>query len=69
MSNLEKLSKERDEFKRYFKVDLYFYMNPITGFDLCRFERDIKVPVNVSMSGFIAREYGEKARDLILRLI
>ncbi len=65
----ELFERHRVEFHKYFDLNLFHFIDYITGFDICKFEDEIKVPKNRSMGGHIASKYGEAASVLVLKLI
>ncbi len=61
--------KYAQEFKDTFGLVLKDYMDHFTGFDLTRFQQDIKVPDLLSISDHIFEKYGDSGRELICHLI
>jgi hypothetical protein len=58
-----------DKFKRTFNLPLKNYIDLITGFDIVKFDEDIKTPDGISTKDFISKTYGEEAVKLIQSLI
>lgn len=62
------------EFKRIFNRNLRDYygsnaLDMIFGFDIVKFDQDIKTPDGKSMADHITKKYGKEAHDLIKTLI
>lgn len=58
-----------NEFQRIFGLRLGDYLNPIFGFDICKFDEDIKTPDNISTKDFILSKFGDNAVKFIEQLI
>lgn len=58
-------AKVADKFQRIYGKSLKNYFHNLTGFDVCKFNDDLKVPDNVSMEAFIVKKYGQEAVDII----
>ena len=72
--HIEKLKifhdKYQNEFKDIFGINLSEYWDNITGFDIVKFDEEfLKGPDRISCSDFIKNEYGEDARQFVLKLI
>jgi len=57
------------EFKTTFDLPLDTYWDYVTGFDIVRFDDDLKCPDEISLKDFIANEFGEDASKLIGKLL
>jgi len=63
------------EFEEIFKVKLKAYLDTstpvglITGFDIIKFDEDIRTPDGISCSDHIAAAYGERAGEIVKNLI
>lgn len=56
-------------FQRFFRKSLSNYWNPITGFDIVKFDNDLNVPDGKSLKDFVIEKYGKDAARLIQQLI
>lgn len=56
-------------FQKFFGLKLQEYMDPIIGFDLCKFDNYITPDYEVSLEDTIIKRYGGEAADLIKTLI
>ncbi len=65
----ELFERHRVEFHKHFDLNLFHFIDYITGFDICKFEDEIKVPQNESVRSHIANKYGEDAETLVLKLV
>jgi hypothetical protein len=63
------LKNHQHRFQDLFGVHMTFYLKPIVGFRLDMFEKDFKVPDNMSIRSFVREEYGSDAVNLIEYLI
>lgn len=68
--------KNRDAIRRYeqeffliFGVALRSYMDPYTGFDICRFDDEFIKSGDDSMEDVVRRKYGTGAVEIIRALI
>lgn len=70
MENKRKLHQYRNQFESLFVgLLLEDYINVITGFDICQFDKDIKTPRNTSLKDHLTKTYGENAAKLVESLI
>lgn len=67
--NRDLLRRHSDEFRRIFGVPLQMFMNPITGFDLIRFDERVVKSGDRQMSAVVLEKYGQPGVDLVLALI
>lgn len=67
--NKKLLLGNADEFRLTFGVVLHKFMSPITGFDIVRFDEFLRTPDGISTRDYINQKYGNKAVELIERLI
>ena len=67
--NRDKLFKNGKQFQRVFGVPLNNYIDPITGFDIVKFDEFLKTPDNVSTADFLEGKFGVEAKNLIESLI
>jgi hypothetical protein len=65
--NLE--MKHSNVFHWIFHCQLHDYMSYLTGFDIVKFDRDIKTPDGTSTNMWIQTKYGPEAVNLIRKLI
>lgn len=56
-------------FESMFKLSFDDYWDTMSGFDICKFDDDIKCPDGISLKDFLTEQYGEKASNLIEILI
>jgi len=59
----------RKEFENTFKLKFDNYFSNLLGFDIVKFDEDIKTPDGISTKDFITKTYGEDAVKLIQALI
>ena len=66
----DRMHKNEKAFIHHFGVSLKKYWNPITGFDIVGFDRNvIKTPDNVSMSDYIVNKFCKDAEQVIANMI
>jgi hypothetical protein len=59
----------RKEFENTFKLKFDNYFSNLLGFDIVKFDEDIKTPDGISTKDFINKTYGNEAVKLIQNLI
>jgi hypothetical protein len=59
----------RKEFENNFKLKFDNYFSNLLGFDIVKFDEDIKTPDGISTKDFISKTYGDDAVKLIQNLI
>ncbi|MFA5321950.1 MAG: hypothetical protein WC373_04695 [Smithella sp.] len=59
----------KSKFESIFKLPLQKYAHPLFGFDIIRFDEDLKTPDGTSTSDFIKEKYGKEAVELISKMI
>lgn len=57
------------EFNLVFKMRLAKYLDPFYGFDIVKFDNDLKTPDGTSTREHVRNLYGAEAEKLIERLI
>ncbi len=67
--NKEKVERYRKQFHKVFGLQLYSYLNIITGFDIIKFDKHLCVPGGISTREYINQKYGEDAVRLIEMLL
>lgn len=67
--NSELCHKYKIPFMETFKVSLFKFFSPITGFDICAFDSWLKTPDGKSCSDWIKEKYGDKAVKLVSNLL
>jgi hypothetical protein len=61
--------KYKKEFERIFQLEFNKFFNLVTGFDICLFDEILNPPDGVSLKEFVANNFGNEGKDLILNLI
>ena len=73
LANKKKLHDLSFSFRMLFKLNLCNYLGSaeqlLTGFEITKFNDDIKCPDNVSLKKFVLKKYGKEAVSTILELI
>ncbi len=69
MKNKKLYHENHSEFLRTFGRPLTNYWDMIFGFYIIQFDADIWCPKGVSLKDYLSEKFGEKASDLIYRLI
>jgi len=64
-----KLMPYKQKFESIFKLSLRNYAHPIFGFDIIKFDEDLKTPDGTSTSDFIKKKYSKEASELISKMI
>jgi hypothetical protein len=59
----------RKEFESTFNLKFDNYFSNLLGFDIVKFDEDIKTPDSISTKDFISKTYGDDAVKLIQNLI
>lgn len=71
--NKKKLHNLSYHFKKTFALNLCSYLGSIqqllTGFEITKFNDDIKCPDNISLKEFVLEKYGDEGINLIAELI
>ena len=67
--NIFKTHKHTAGFWMYFKLRLNDYIEPLTGFDIIKFDDDIKTPDGKSTHDWIVEHYGKEANALVEKLL
>lgn len=57
------------QFQITFNTPLNKYWNFVTGFDVIKFDEDLKCPDGISLKDFITEKYNEEASGLIGKLL
>ena len=58
-----------EAFQKTFRLKLKNYLDPLTGFDIVKFDEDIKTPEGRSCDEFISEKYGPDSSSIIKGLI
>jgi len=56
-------------FKSIFNVDLNYFMHPVTGFDIFKFDKFIRTPDGKSCNDWLKEKYGEQAKAFIVGIL
>ena len=68
-NKIQQFGKHKFEFTNIFGLSISPYAHPIFGFDIVKFDEDIKVPDNISCKNHINNKYGKAAVELIEKLM
>jgi len=64
-----KIKSYNKQFCSIFGLQLSDYHDILTGFDICKFDKDIDCPDGISLKDWIKQEYGDNAALIIEQLI
>jgi hypothetical protein len=67
--NRDKLFKHGKEFQQTFGVPLNKYLDPMTGFDIVKFDEWLKTPDGTSTPDWLTKKYSAKASELVRSLL
>lgn len=68
-ANMARMRNNAAEFQKTFGISLGRFFNPLIGFDIIRFDEHFAPPEGQSLKEAVEERHGQKAVELILRLI
>jgi hypothetical protein len=66
--NRDKLFGHGKEFQQIFSIGLNKFLDPITGFDVIKFDEWLKVPDGTSTKDYLTKKYGVRSAALVMEL-